>query len=57
MDAKHDFERCSRLVKTEFARFEEERIGDLKKALELFLEGMIKRQSEVCNDQTMFLHD
>lgn len=57
MDAKHDFERCSRLVKTEFARFEEERIGDFKKALELFLEGMIKRQSEVCNDQTMFLRD
>ncbi|KAL5492536.1 VPS5 [Sanghuangporus weigelae] len=47
VDAKHEFERCSRLVKTEFSRFEEERIGDFKKALESFLEGMIERQLEL----------
>ncbi|KAL5536777.1 VPS5 [Sanghuangporus sanghuang] len=47
VDAKHEFERCSRLVKTEFSRFEEERIDDFKKALESFLEGMIERQLEL----------
>ena len=38
----------SRLVKTEVARFEQERIEDFKNALEAFLEGMIKRQKQVC---------
>ncbi|EJD07710.1 uncharacterized protein FOMMEDRAFT_101108 [Fomitiporia mediterranea MF3/22] len=47
LDAKHDFERCGKLLKVELGRFEEERIVDFKKAMEAFLEGMIQRQKEV----------
>jgi sorting nexin-1/2 len=47
LNAKHDFDRCSKLVKMEVARFEEERVKDFKVALEKFLEGMIERQKEV----------
>jgi sorting nexin-1/2 len=36
----------SRLVKTEVARFEQERIEDFKKSLEQLLDGMIMRQKE-----------
>ncbi|KAH8108328.1 Vps5 C terminal like-domain-containing protein [Phellopilus nigrolimitatus] len=47
LGAKQDFERCGKLVKSELARFEEERILDFKNSLEGFLEGMIQRQKEL----------
>lgn len=43
LDAKQEFEHVSRLVKTEVARFELERIEDFKKSLEQLLDGMITR--------------
>jgi len=46
LDAKQEFEHVSRLVKTEVARFEQERIEDFKKSLEQLLDGMITRQKE-----------
>ena len=46
LDAKHEFEHVSRLVKSEVARFEQERVEDFKKSLELLLDGMIARQKE-----------
>ena len=46
-DAKLEFEQVSRLVKSEVARFEQERIEDFKDSLHAFLEGMISRQKEV----------
>lgn len=48
LGAKQDFERCGKLVKSELARFEEERILDFKNSLEGFLDGMIQRQKEAC---------
>lgn len=47
MEAKQEFEQTSKLVKSEVARFEKERIDDFKEALEAFLEGMISKQKEV----------
>ncbi|KAI0057475.1 Vps5-domain-containing protein [Artomyces pyxidatus] len=47
LDAKQEFEQVSRLVKSEVARFEQERIEDFKSALERFLDGMIERQKEI----------
>lgn len=47
MEAKREFDECSRLVKAEVARFEQERIEDFKNSLEVFLEGMISRQKQV----------
>ncbi|TBU27285.1 Vps5-domain-containing protein [Dichomitus squalens] len=47
LDAKQEFDHVSRLVKSEVARFEQERIEDFKNALEAFLEGMIKRQKQL----------
>ncbi|KAJ8095282.1 Vacuolar protein sorting-associated protein vps5 [Marasmius tenuissimus] len=46
-DAKLEFEQVSKLVKTEVARFEQERIEDFKDSLRAFLEGMISRQKEL----------
>ncbi|KAF9266929.1 Vps5-domain-containing protein [Marasmius fiardii PR-910] len=46
-DAKLEFEQVSRLVKSEVARFEQERIEDFKDSLHSFLEGMISRQKEL----------
>ena len=46
-DAKLEYEQVSKLVKTEVARFEQERIEDFKDSLHAFLEGMISRQKEV----------
>lgn len=46
-EAKHEYDHCSKLIKTEFARFEQERIEDFKDSLQAFLEGMISRQKEV----------
>lgn len=47
LDAKQEFDQVSRLVKSEVARFEQERIEDFKNSLEAFLDGMISRQKEV----------
>ncbi|KAK0188967.1 hypothetical protein F5146DRAFT_1104361 [Armillaria mellea] len=47
LDAKHEFESVSRLVKSEVARFEQERIEDIKDSLNTFLEGMIARQKQM----------
>ncbi|ESK96508.1 sorting nexin 3 [Moniliophthora roreri MCA 2997] len=46
-DAKHEYEQVSKLVKSEVARFEQERIEDFKNSLHAFLEGMISRQKEL----------
>jgi len=47
LDAKREFDQCSKLIKTEMARFEQERVEDFKKSLQTFLDGMISRQREV----------
>lgn len=47
LDAKHEFDQCSKLIKSEMARFEQERIDDFKDVLQTFLNGMISRQKEV----------
>ncbi|KAF9240677.1 Vps5 C terminal like-domain-containing protein [Melanogaster broomeanus] len=47
LDAKHEFEQCSKLIKSEMARFEQERIDDFKNALQVFLDGMISQQKEL----------
>ena len=44
----------SRLVKTEVARFELERIEDFKKSLEQLLDGMITRQKETIQAREAF---
>jgi len=46
LDAKQEFEQVSRLVKSEVARFEQERVEDFKMSLERLLNGMIARQKE-----------
>lgn len=47
LEAKQEFEQVSRLVKSEMARFEQERIEDFKNSLEAFLSGMISKQKEL----------
>ncbi|KAJ7281472.1 Vps5 C terminal like-domain-containing protein [Mycena rebaudengoi] len=47
LDAKHEFDQATKLIKTEVARFEQERIEDFKDSLHAFLEGMIARQKEL----------
>ncbi|KAF8216563.1 Vps5 C terminal like-domain-containing protein [Mycena galopus ATCC 62051] len=47
LDAKHEFDQATKLIKTELARFEQERIDDFKDSLHAFLEGMIGRQKEL----------
>jgi len=54
LDAKHEFEHVSRLVKSEVARFEQERIEDFKKTLEHLLDGMISRQKETIQAREVF---
>jgi len=44
LDSKNEFDSVTKLVKSEIARFEYERIEDFKDSLELFLENMIGRQ-------------
>jgi sorting nexin-1/2 len=46
-ESKLEYEQVSKLVKSEVARFEQERIEDFKDSLHAFLEGMISRQKEV----------
>ncbi|KIM90434.1 hypothetical protein PILCRDRAFT_59950 [Piloderma croceum F 1598] len=47
MDSKQEFDHCSKLIKTEVARFEQERIEDFKDSLHAFLDGMIVGQKDV----------
>ncbi|KAJ7180714.1 Vps5 C terminal like-domain-containing protein [Mycena filopes] len=47
LDAKHEFDQATKLIKTEVARFEQERVEDFKDSLHAFLEGMIGRQKEL----------
>ena len=54
LDAKHEFEHVSRLVKSEVARFEQERIEDFKKSLEHLLDGMISRPKETIQAREAF---
>lgn len=54
LDAKQEFEHVSRLVKSEVARFELERIEDFKKGLEQLLDGMIARQKETIHAREAF---
>ncbi|KZT20089.1 Vps5-domain-containing protein [Neolentinus lepideus HHB14362 ss-1] len=54
LDAKQDFEKASRLIKSEMARFEQERIEDFKSSLQEFLEGMISRQQELIRAWEMY---
>ncbi|KAI0285806.1 Vps5 C terminal like-domain-containing protein [Russula aff. rugulosa BPL654] len=54
LDAKQEFEQVSRLVKSEVARFEQERIEDFKKSLEDLLDGMIARQKETIQAREAF---
>ncbi|THH16957.1 hypothetical protein EW146_g3758 [Bondarzewia mesenterica] len=51
LDAKQEFDQVSKLVKSEVARFEQERIEDFKNSLERFLDGMISRQKELIEAQ------
>jgi Vps5 C terminal like len=55
LDTKQDFDKASRLVKTEVARFEQERIEDFRDSLQAFLSGMIDRQKQVCSILSKFL--
>ncbi|KIK98175.1 hypothetical protein PAXRUDRAFT_134722 [Paxillus rubicundulus Ve08.2h10] len=47
LDAKREFDQCSKLIKSEMARFEQERIEDFKNTLQVFLADMISRQKEL----------
>ncbi|KAG6890326.1 hypothetical protein C0995_009533 [Termitomyces sp. Mi166 len=47
VDAKHEYDSVSKLIKSEVARFEQERIEDFKNSLHAFLEGMISKQKEL----------
>lgn len=47
LESKHEFEHVSKLIKSELARFEEERIEDFRDSLHAFLEGMISRQKDL----------
>lgn len=47
LEAKHEFDHASKLIKSEVARFEQERVEDFKDSLQRFLDGMISRQKEV----------
>ncbi|KAG6919516.1 hypothetical protein DXG01_005106 [Tephrocybe rancida] len=47
LDAKHEYDHVSKLIKSEVARFEQERIEDFKDSLHAFLEGMISKQKEL----------
>jgi sorting nexin-1/2 len=55
LDSKQEFDHCSRLIKTEVARFEQERIEDFKESLQVFLDGMISRQKEVSTETKLIV--
>lgn len=52
LESKHEFDHVTKLLKSELARFEQERIEDFKNSLHAFLEGMIARQKEVWRSLT-----
>jgi sorting nexin-1/2 len=54
LEAKQEFEHVSRLVKSEVARFEQERIEDFKKSLEHLLDDMISRQKATIQAREAF---
>ncbi|KAI0372691.1 Vps5-domain-containing protein [Pilatotrama ljubarskyi] len=56
LDAKQEFDQVSRLVKSEVARFEHERIEDFKNSLEAFLEGMISKQKQLISAWESYQH-
>ncbi|TFK73776.1 Vps5-domain-containing protein [Pluteus cervinus] len=56
LESKHEYEHVSKLVKTEVARFEQERIEDFKDSLHAFLEGMISRQKELITAWENYQH-
>ncbi|KAK4056043.1 Vacuolar protein sorting-associated protein vps5 [Microbotryomycetes sp. JL221] len=47
IDAKQEFDDVSKLTKAEMARFDQEKVQDLKRALEEFVDGMAIRQREI----------
>ncbi|KAJ9105808.1 hypothetical protein QFC19_003376 [Naganishia cerealis] len=47
LDAHSDFDAVSRLVKSEFGRYEQDRVAEFKYMLERYLDGMIGVQKEV----------
>jgi sorting nexin-1/2 len=54
LEAKQEFDHVSRLVKSEVARFEQERIEDFKKSLEHLLDDMIARQKATIHSREAF---
>ena len=46
-DGSIEFETISRLVKSEFSRFERERVEEFKRVLEQYLHGQIEKQKEL----------
>ncbi|KAJ7504328.1 Vps5 C terminal like-domain-containing protein [Mycena galericulata] len=56
LDAKHEFDQATKLIKSEVARFEQERIEDFKDSLHAFLEGMISRQKELIGGWENYQH-
>jgi hypothetical protein len=47
----------TKLIKIELHRFDMERVEDFKRSLEAFLEGMIRRQKEVCRSLLLCIDD
>lgn len=56
MEAKHDFDKASKTIKSEMVRFEQERVEDFKDSLVAFLEGMMQRQTEVSITLKFYSH-
>ncbi|GFZ45014.1 hypothetical protein JCM24511_02740 [Saitozyma sp. JCM 24511] len=46
-DASHEFDTISKLVKTEFARFERERVDEFKRVLQVHLDKQVGKQKEL----------
>ena len=46
-DAERDYETTSKVIKSEFTRFERERVEEFKRGLERWLDVQITRQKEV----------
>ena len=46
--AKKDFEDISKLIREELAKFDDEKVADFQKAMQLFVESMMGTQKKVC---------
>lgn len=46
-DGNAEFDAVSKLVKSEFGRFEKERVEEFKRVLERYLDEMVARQKEL----------